>query len=246
MRKIKILLYLYQIYKYIIFYPFLGITTTICGSLAVITAVLINARTGSFFGVIWAKLNSYITPMLCSVYGRENVEKNRSYVVISNHQSLYDILVIYGWLPVDFRWVMKIELRKVPVLGYACYKLGHVFIDRSNTEVALASINAAKKNISNGTSIFFFPEGTRSDDGELLPFKKGAFKLAIDMNLPLLPVTITGTKEVVPNGTTLIFPGRSKLVIHEPIDIESYSDSNIDELIAKGREAIRKGLDETI
>ena len=88
-------------------------------------------------GIIWARFNSFVTPMFVRVIGEENIDRSHSYVVVGNHQSQYDIFVVYGWLPIDFRWVMKIELRKVPIIGYYCYKAGHIFIDRSNSKSAI-------------------------------------------------------------------------------------------------------------
>ncbi len=243
MRNIKPLFYLYQVYKYLIFFPFLGIATLFCGSFAVLTAIFIGHKTSSLFGVLWAKLNAYITPMFVSVHGKENIDRNQSYVIVSNHQSQYDIFLVYGWLPVDFRWVMKIELRKVPVLGYACYKIGHVFINRKNKQAALTSLEEAKKRISGGTSIFFFPEGTRSNDGKLMEFKKGAFRMAIDMNLPILPITIVGTRKILPNKTIALFPGSAKLIINKPVEITGYSEENLDELIGIAKKSIQETLD---
>jgi 1-acyl-sn-glycerol-3-phosphate acyltransferase len=243
MRNIKPLFYLYQVYKYLVFFPFLGIATFVCGSLAVISAIIIGHKTSSLFGVLWAKLNAYITPMFVSVSGSENIDKNQSYVIVSNHQSQYDIFLVYGWMPVDFRWVMKIELRKVPVLGYACYKIGHVFINRKNKQAAIASLEDAKKRISGGTSILFFPEGTRSNDGKLIEFKKGAFRMALDMNLPILPITIVGTRKILPNKTIALFPGSAKLIINKPIEITGYSEENLDDLVRKTKKSIQATLD---
>ena len=124
---------LYQPYKWLIFGPLLVCTTFLCGALAFLGATLTGPRFGSIFGVIWARLNSLVTPMLVETRGRHNIDKTQSYVIISNHQSQYDIFVLYGWLGIDFKWVMKQELRKVPALGIACERIGHIFIDRSNT-----------------------------------------------------------------------------------------------------------------
>jgi 1-acyl-sn-glycerol-3-phosphate acyltransferase len=242
LRDVKILLYLYQIYTWVVFFPFLAITTTVFGTIATILAIVFGGKIASVMGVIWSKLNSYVTPMFVKVIGKEKVQKNQSYVIVANHQSHYDIFVIYGWMPVDFRWVMKIQLLKVPFLGYSCYKIGHIFIDRSNSEKAKESINAAKDRIKGGTSIMFFPEGTRSNDGKLREFKKGAFKFALDMSLPILPVTIVGSRNVLPARTLLLFPGRAKLVVHDPIDTTGYTEDRMDELIAIARQRIEEGL----
>ena len=133
-------------------------------------------------------------------------------------------------------------MRKIPGLGIGCEKIGHIFIDRSDTKAALASINAAKKQIVDGTSVLFFPEGSRSKNGELGKFKKGAFRMAIDLNIPVLPVTIIGTRYILPSKTIDLFPGTVKMIIHRPIDIAGYNDDNIRELMEKARSVIQSGL----
>jgi 1-acyl-sn-glycerol-3-phosphate acyltransferase len=243
-RENKLLLALYQIYKYLIFFPILVSSTVVMGTAATLLAILVDKKIASVCGIIWARLNSYITPMLVTVIGQEKIEKNKSYVIVANHQSQYDIFVIYGWMPVDFRWVMKIQLKSIPFLGYACYKIGHIYIDRSNPEAAKASINAARDRIKDGTSIMFFPEGTRSVDGRLLEFKKGAFKFALDMRLPILPVSIVNTRNVLPAKSLTLFPGKAKLVIHDPIDISGHSEETIGEIMNMARRRIQMGLDQ--
>ena len=243
-REDKLLLELYQIYKYLVIFPLVAVSTTVMGTAATLLAILVDKKIASVCGIIWARFNSYITPMLVTVIGKEKIQTNKSYVIVANHQSQYDIFVIYGWMPVDFRWVMKIQLRDVPFLGYACYKIGHIYIDRSNPEAAKASINAARDRIKGGTSIMFFPEGTRSVDGRLLDFKRGAFKFALDMNLPVLPVTIVNTRNVLPAKSLKLFPGRAKLVIHDPIDISSHSEEMVGEIMNTARKRIQQGLDQ--
>jgi len=234
----KILRLLYQPYKWLIFGPILVCATFLFGACAMICAALAGPRAASIFGVVWARLNSWATPMLVRTAGRRNIDKNQSYVIVSNHQSQYDIFVLYGWLGIDFKWVMKIELRKVPVLGIACEKIGHIFIDRSNTEAALRSLDEAKGKIVNGTSVIFFPEGTRSRDGNLARFKKGAFKMALDLGIPILPVTISGTRAILPTKTIDIFPGRACMTIHPPVDIAGYDNGNVKDLMMEVRNII--------
>ncbi|MCP4135396.1 MAG: 1-acyl-sn-glycerol-3-phosphate acyltransferase [bacterium] len=242
-RDIKPLLYLYRVYQYLIYFPLLGLFTAFFGSMAVLMGLLFGPRIGAYSGIAWARFNAYITPMFVKVSGRENVDKKQSYVIIVNHQSQYDIFVVYGWLLVDFRWVMKIQLRKVPFLGYACYKVGHIFIDRSNRDAALASINAAKETLIDGISVVFFPEGKRSQDGNLIDFKKGAFKFALDIGLPLLPVTIVGSRNLLPGDSLALFPGKAKMIIHEPISTEGYTDDNMQELMDKAKASIQQGFE---
>jgi 1-acyl-sn-glycerol-3-phosphate acyltransferase len=240
----NILNLLYQPYKWLFFGPYLVLSTLFFGSLTVVMVYVTNPRIASLIGgVIWARLIAYLTPIFVTVIGRENIDKKQSYVIVCNHQSHYDVIVLYGWLGIDFRWVIKSELRKVPGLGIGCEKIGHIFIDRSDTKAALAAINAARNQIVDGTSVIFFPEGSRSRNNKLGGFKKGAFKMALDIKIPVLPITIIGTKNVLPPKTIRLLPGKIKMIIHQPIDIAKYKDADIKELMEKARGIILRGLE---
>ena len=230
----KILLLLYQPYQWLIYLPFLAINTLIFGVLAVLFSLIFNARVGSYIGgVIWSRLNSWLVPMIVKVDGRKNIDPKTSYIVLTNHQSAYDIFLVYGWIGIDIKWVMKKELRKVPGLGFGSEKVGHIFLDRSNSRAAFDSLNIAKKKLVNGTSVVIFPEGTRSKTGNPGIFKRGAFKLALDLELPILPVSLINTRNILPAGSMKIMPGKVKMVIHKPISIDGYDDKNMNELIEK-------------
>ena len=234
---------LYQPYKFFIVGPVLALSTAINGTLAMILLIFLKPRlVAKLCGVSWARINSFITPMRVMVSGREHVNEKQSYVIVSNHLSHYDIFVLYGWIGIDFKWVMKASLIKIPFLGPACDKLEHIFIDRSNTQAALKSINEAKKRIVNGTSVLFFPEGTRNSSGKMLPFKKGAFKMAMDLNLPILPVTIVGTEKILPKGTINLLPGEVEMKIHQPISVQGVDDAGLETLMQKTREVIQSGF----
>ena len=241
----RLLYILYWPYKVFIFAPFLVVSTLSFGSLAVILLMVGCSPkfVSDLCGARWSRLNSWMTPMFVSVEGRENIDPKQSYVIASNHQSHYDIFVLYGWLGVDFKWVMKQELRKVPALGIACDKVGHIFIDRSNKKAALDSLNEAKKKITGGTSVLFFPEGTRSGKEEMGDFKKGAFRMALDLDIPILPITILGTGKILPPKTRRLFPGRAKLIIHPPISLEGFDLDHIEDLMDATRAIIQVGLD---
>ena len=130
----------------------------------------------------------------------------------------------------------------MPGIGMACDRLGHIFIDRSDHAAAMASLEEAKKKISGGTSVMFFPEGTRSRDGKLMRFKKGAFRMAVDLGLPILPLTVTGTRDVLPAGTSDLMPGSARLIIHPPIPVEGLSAANCSLLSSQVREVIASAL----
>lgn len=235
---------LYQPYKWIFYIPFFWVSTLIFGSVAVITAFLVNDRAASYLGgVIWSRLHTFLVPVKLTVLGREHVRPGQSYVIVANHQSTFDIFILYGFLNIDFKWVMKQELRKVPGIGMGCQKVGHIFIDRSNHEAALASINEAKKKIVNGTSVIFFPEGTRSMDGRIMAFKKGAFKMALEMNLPILPVSLNGTRNILPCETLDVFPGRVEMKIHEPVSVEGLTEEDLGPLMEKVRHTMIREIE---
>lgn len=229
---------LYQPYKLLIFLPIVVFSTNLIGSAVVILMSIGLVTLARRMPILWARINALSSLSRVDVTGRENVDPTQSYVIVANHRSHFDILAVYGWLGIDFRWVMKQELRKVPALGIACEKLGHVFVDRSDSQKARQSIERVKAEICDGTSIFFFPEGTRTDRVQMLPFKRGAFKLAKELNLPILPVTINGSGKILPARSLNLMPGTVELIIHEPID-----SSNLDEqaltLLARERIASR-------
>lgn len=234
--------FLYQFYKWLVFIPFLGLSTLVLGTAAAVTSYFSQRAAGKWCGTLWARLNAYAAPAIVEMRGRRHLDAHCSYVIVANHQSLFDIFIVYGWLGMDLKWIMKKELRKIPVMGFACEKVGHILIDRSNTEAALAAINAAKETIKGGTSVIFFPEGTRSRDGRLGPFKKGAFRLALDMDLPILPITINGTRNILPPGGLDLMPGKAVLTIHPPIPIGDYQVETLPDLMARTRNVIQSAL----
>lgn len=240
LRDVRALRLLYAVWQWILVMPLLAVATAFFGSVALVLGLLRLPRAGSFLGgVLWARLMAAVTPMFVRVRGRENARPGQSYVIVANHQSQYDIFALYGFLGIDFRWVMKAELRKVPFLGAGCYHLGHVFIDRTDRDAAWASIRAARARLREGTGILFFPEGTRSPDGRLLPFKSGAFRLAAELGLPVLPVTLRGTRHILPPRSLALFPGRAELIIHPPIEAPASADPEaVTALAARAREVM--------
>ena len=235
-----ILILLFQVYGWLIFLPLVIVLTALFSSLTVIFAGLVNPEWASrVFAVTWAKSMAYLTPVRVIVEGGENAHREQSYVVVINHQSVYDILLIYGWLELDLKWVMKKELRKVPGIGLGCEKAGHIFVDRNKPKQAAQAIKDALTRLGKGVGILFFAEGTRSRDGHLLPFKKGAFRLSVEQKLPILPVTLVGTRDVLPSGTLSLFPGTIRMVIHPAIDP---SGKDADELLEQTRDTITSAM----
>ncbi|WP_300673241.1 1-acyl-sn-glycerol-3-phosphate acyltransferase [Desulfoluna sp.] len=238
--------FLYWPYRWGVVAPFLGLSTLILAPMAVLLSVTVSPNLASkTIATFWARINSAVAPMWVGVRGREKVRKGTSYVVVANHLSHYDIYVLYGWLGLDIKWVMKKELERVPLIGWVCKSMGHIFIDRGDSAKAVATLHHAREKIQGGTSVIFFPEGTRSDDGSLQTFKKGAFRFAYDLGLPILPVTLKGTRRILPKGSTELMPGGVEMVIHEPVDVCAYGKEELGAIVNRVRNTIRTELEDS-
>jgi len=235
--------YLYQVYIWLIFYPIGFMLTFLAGWLTVLASIIWNSRIASrYVAANWGKIIAWLTPMFVTVEGSENLDKSRTYVVVCNHQSQYDIFLVYGWLDLDLKWVMKAEIRKIPGVGIGCEKAGHIFVDRGNPEQTRKAVSDALERVGNGVGILFFAEGSRSIDGKLRPFKKGAFRLAASQGLPILPVTIVGTRDIQRPKSMLITPGKARLVIHPAIEVKGEDPQEIRELMTQARDAITSAM----
>lgn len=179
-----------------------------------------------------------------SVDGLQHVAAGRSYIVMANHRSMYDIPAVHYLLgrERDLRWVGKRELTRVPVFGWAFGMSRHVAIDRQNREQAVRSLQRAATESSGGVSFVVMPEGTRSRDRSLLPFKKGGFHLAIDTGLPILPVGIVGSERLMPKGTWWILPGAIHVGVRPPVDVTGWPKDRLEELVDRVRAEIRSVL----
>lgn len=240
----RIAFWLYQVYLFLVFYPIGGLLTLVAGWTTVVVATFWSPEFASrYIASTWGRLLCWLTPVWVTVEGADNADPDRTYVVVCNHQSQYDIFVVYGWLRLDLKWVLKAELRKMPAVGIGCEKAGHIFVDRSNPEQARQAVTDALDKVRDGVGLLFFAEGTRSPDGKLLPFKKGAFRVATDQKLPVLPVTIVGARDVQKPKSLLIFPGKIRLVIHPAIEVDGRDDAeDILDLMTQTRDAIASAL----
>ena len=229
---------LYACYTWLFWVPMLCLVTLLSGTAVLLLTWFFPRQVNHIVPLFWSRVMFYLTPAVLNIVGRENVRPDQSYVVIANHVSHFDIFVLYGWLPMDLKWVMKKELRKVPVIGVSAVALGHIIIDRQNRAAAVASLQAARTSMRPGSSIMFFPEGTRSRDGKLMEFRKGAFATAQDMDLPILPVTIVGTERILPPDSVRLWPGKVTLYIHPPIGVEEVRALAVDALLRRSRDIV--------
>lgn len=192
---------------------------------------------------IWSRSLLVMSSVKVKVIGGENVLEDKPQIFMANHQSDFDIFVVLGHIPSQFRWIAKKELFKIPVFGKAMRSAGYIEIDRQHHEKALRSLDEAAEKIRDGKSVMSFPEGTRSRDMTLKPFKQGAFHLAIQAGVPIIPIALIGTGRIMPKRSFQINPGNVIMVIDKPIETKGYTIETRHELIERVRSTILKNYE---
>jgi 1-acyl-sn-glycerol-3-phosphate acyltransferase len=195
---------------------------------------------------VWVAVMLRVFCVKVIVSGLENFEPDRPCVFVSNHQSHFDIITIFHSTPTNLRFIAKKSLFRIPFFGWYLALAGYIRLDRSNRDRAIRSHDKAAEKIQKGVPIVSFPGGTRSPDGSVQPFKKGAFMLALKAGVPLVPVSITGSIKVLPKNSFSIQPGTIRIHYGKPVDVSGYSVDDRDRLIADVREVIirnKAGLD---
>ncbi len=234
---------LYPLYQWLVYVPLVVLATLLGALLAVPLALLVSPRLANLWvAVPWGRVLTWLVPVRVEVEGLEHIDAGQSYVVVANHQSQFDIPVIYGWIGLDLRWVAKAELSRIPFVAAGCRAIGHIFINRADPEQAREAINRAVGRLKPGTGLMFFAEGTRSRTGELLPFKKGAFRVAVDQQLPILPVTVIDTREILPARSLRIRPGRVRMIVHPPLETAGLAQDKSGELRRRCHSVVAGGL----
>ncbi len=187
----------------------------------------------------WARGILKVAGVPVTVEGSENLDVDGAVIIVSNHESWFDVFALTGWLPIDVRFLAKRELSGIPIFGRAWRVCGHISIDRQDRASAVESLAEAGRKIRDqGLHMVLFAEGTRSARGELQPFKKGPFVLAIEGQVPIVPVGIVGTRPVMPKGSYRIGRGEISVRIGEPIDVSGMEHSHRDHLRKMARDAV--------
>ena len=232
----------YRIYQFLVAAPIL-LAATIITAIAIILFSLIGLGrwAGNTIPTYWARLFCIITLVKVSVEGRQNIKPDTSYVFVCNHQGAYDIFSVYGYLGHPFRWMMKASLGRIPLVGYSCKISGHIMVDNSSPSATKRTMQVAERQLSQNMSIVVFPEGARTPDGVMHRFKRGAFLLAEEFGLPVVPITIDGSYKVMPRFNMLPVPGHIRLTIHKPIHAVE-GRHNIAEVIKTSYDVIEKAL----
>ncbi|MFL6216788.1 MAG: lysophospholipid acyltransferase family protein [Blastocatellia bacterium] len=190
----------------------------------------------------WCRLVAWSIFARIRVHGTDKLRRNETYVYMANHSSLIDTPALFAYLPYQFKIMAKKELFYIPFMGWHLWTSGNFPVDRSDGRKTAKSLRKVIEGIKGGKSLAVFPEGTRTPDGYLQEFKPGAFKIALRAGVPIVPVTIRGTFELLPKTTLAPRPGRVDVIIGEPIATEGYSEKQLPELIARVRAAIQANL----
>jgi len=219
------------------------LATIIFGTPAAILSFFPNSEHKAHrIGRLWGRSILWVSRVCVTVRGMAHIDTTKPYIFMCNHQSNFDIPVLVGHLRTQFRWVAKAEIFRIPIFGQGMKAAGYIGIDRSDRDSAIQSINQAADRIRHGTSVMIFPEGTRSRDGQLRPFKKGGFILAVDAGVPIVPVVIHGTFRIMPKTGLSVRPGPVLIDILKPVHTSGYNRDNKDELLERVHRLMRNAL----
>ena len=237
---------LYKIYQLFVAFPVLVLWT-------IVTAIEVGIGTsignGHYWGYVpgrwWGKiiLKAFLIPV--KVEGRQHLEKDQSYVFVANHQGIFDIFLIYGYLGRNFKWMMKHQLGKIPFLGYACRRSHQIFVDKRGPKKIKKTYDDAREILKEGYSVTVFPEGARTFTGHMGKFKRGAFSLADELQLPVVPLTINGSFDILPRTRGFInfvdwHP--MTLTIHQPIYPTGQGADNVEATLRQAYDSVMSSL----
>ena len=236
---------LYCIYQLLVFVPLLLLSTVITATAVVIGTLVGNAGFWGYYpGKLWARFILWTLFIPVKVEGRGNLREGQSYVFVSNHQGAFDIFLIFGYLCRNFKWMMKQGLKKIPFVGYACIKSNQIFVDKRGPSKIKQAYDHARDILRHGTSVVVFPEGARTFTGRMGNFRRGAFMLADELGLPVVPLTINGSFNIMPRTSDWHFVRwhRLSLTIHKPIEPVGQGADNVRNAMDKSYAAISSAL----
>ena len=237
--------YLYRIYQLFIAAPVILVATIITAVTVTIGSTLGNGHFWGYYpGRWWGWVIIRVLLLPVKVEGRENLQSGQSYVFVSNHQGAFDIFLIYGFLQRNFKWMMKRHIRNSPLVGLACEASHQIFVDKRGPSKIKETYTKARATLKDGMSLVVFPEGSRSFTGHMGVFRRGAFMLADELQLPVAPLTINGSFNVMPRMRDMHFVNWHPLTltIHKPIAPVGQGAENIKHLEQESYQVVMSGL----
>jgi 1-acyl-sn-glycerol-3-phosphate acyltransferase len=220
--------------------PAISLYTIVLGTVSLLSTIVDpSGNFGHRCARAWSRLILWTTGVKVSVEGLERLDPARSYVFAANHQSIYDIPIVFAALPFQLRIIAKESLGKIPFMGWHLQRTGHVLVDRA--KAGAGTVKKMARLVAKGHSLIVFPEGTRSADGAVAPFKGGSFVIALDAGLPIVPITIAGSRAVMLKGELMVRPGTVTLVVHDPIETTGVPRKEVREFAAAVRDVVARG-----
>jgi 1-acyl-sn-glycerol-3-phosphate acyltransferase len=223
--------------------PAIGLYTIVLGAISILSSLF--DRSGDFghrCARAWSSLILKTTGVRVAVTGRERLDPGQSYVLASNHQSIYDIPILFATLPLQLRIVAKASLGSFPFLGWHLQRTGHLLVNRSNPGADI--VQKMRRLVRESHSLIVFPEGTRSVDGRVGRFKKGSFMVATGAGLPVVPVSVAGSRHIMRKGRLMVCPGSVRVTVHDPISSTGVTREHVRDFAARVREIVRRDVDE--
>ncbi len=237
--------FLYRLYQLCVVLPLFLLASVVTALTTVVGCLVGNGHFWGYYpGKYWSRLIVRLLFLPVKVEGRENLSDGQSYVFVANHQGAFDIFLIYGFLNRNFKWMMKRSLRNVPLVGMACAYAHHIFVDRSGVSKIKATYDEARAVLRDGMSLVVFPEGARTFTGHMGKFRRGAFMLADELQLPVCPLTINGSFNVMPRTRDWhwVTWHPLTLTIHKPIEQKGKGREFEKEVEATSYQTIMDGL----
>jgi len=220
------------------------VATLVLGVFAFITYPFDRrGRVGHYYAKLWGRVALLANGVKVRIEGKGHLNEKVPYVFMSNHQGSYDIFALLGHLPYQFKWLAKKELFSIPFFGWTMAAVGYISIDRGGNRDTVEAMNEAARKIRDGMSVVVFPEGSRSPDGLIQPFKKGGFTLAIKSKVPIVPVAISGSRDIMPKDRLTAAPGAIRILVDHPIETVHLSSKDRGALMKKVREIITKNFE---
>lgn len=239
------MVFLYRLYQFFIALPVLLLVSGLTAIVTTLGCTMGNGHFWSYYpAMVWSRLMCWGMLLPVHVEGRDKLDSRASYVFVANHQGSYDIFMIYGFIGRNFKWMMKKSLRRIPLIGRACEAAGHIFVDKSGPKAVHQTYEQAREVLRGGTSVVVFPEGARTFTGHMGVFRRGAFQLADELQLPVVPVTICGSFDVLPRmrGFNFLSWHPLTLKVHDPIPPIGQGTQNIEFLRKKSYGIIMDSL----
>jgi 1-acyl-sn-glycerol-3-phosphate acyltransferase len=223
----------------------LGLATTLGWSIVAVVYAIFSASSREIHfkcAVPWSRAILRISGVRVYTEGVNQIQATTAFIYIPNHTSFFDIFSLLGYLPVDFKFILKEELMRVPFLNWGMKKAGYISISRSSPAKARSTLKQAVDMIRNGTSLVIFAEGTRSYNGNLQPLKRGAFQLAVTSGAPIVPVAIKGGNEIMAKGSFKLKKGTIRITVARPISTKDCTREQVPELMESVADSIKAML----